>query len=264
MSHQIVECPGCLTKLRVKESQSVIRLACPRCGEQLAIDPPEPIRAPQPPAPKRAAPPGAAQPRPNPPQPKAPARQALPAEPPRATRPTQPVAPKPASQPRTSAPATSSRGSSGTRRPVENQDDEWGTSGYESYGSPAPTRKPEPSFWQKYGLLIGIVGGGGGVLLVLLIGSVVWWKTLATDGANPVVVTIPANTTVDPGTSVHNIPSGIADLGIPAAASPAVVTPPSIASSGSPVPAPNAGNGNGVGNSNAAIAAVSSEDRKLR
>jgi hypothetical protein len=50
MSHQIVECPGCLTKLRVKESAKVITLACPRCGEQLAIDPIEPAGPPPRPA----------------------------------------------------------------------------------------------------------------------------------------------------------------------------------------------------------------------
>ena len=41
MTHQIVECPGCLTKLRVREASTTITLQCPRCGEQLAVDPPD-------------------------------------------------------------------------------------------------------------------------------------------------------------------------------------------------------------------------------
>ncbi len=269
MSHQIVECPGCLTKLRVRESQTVIKLACPRCGEQLAIDPPEPTRAPQPPGQKRAAQPSPAQQRPSTPQAKAPTRQTPPAEPPRATRPAQPTAQTPPSPPRAPAAARPGRGSSDARRSVGNQEDEWGTPGYESYGLPVPAQKPQPSFWQKYGLLVGIVGGGGGVLMLLLIGGVVWWMTRATDTTNSVVQTTPVDTTTDPGNALPNVPPVIADAGTPGATNPAVVTPPpitpqSITPPASPGQAPNAGNGNGVGNGNTAIAAVSSENRKLR
>lgn len=268
MSHQIVECPGCLTKLRVKESQNVIRLACPRCGEQLAIDPPEPTRAPQPPAQKRSATPSPAPQRPNPPQAKTPARQAPPVAPPRATRPTQPAAQKPGPPLRPSAAARPSRDSSGARRPVDNQGDDWKSPAYESYGAPVPARKPQQSFWQKYGLLLGILGGGGGVLMLLLIGGVVWWMKNSNNVSNQIATTptgtIPATTTTDFGNAEQNAPPAIANSGIPAAANPAVVTPPTFAPPASPFPAPNAGNGNGAGNGNAAGAAVSSENRKLR
>ncbi len=265
MSHQIVECPGCLTKLRVKESQTVIRLACPRCGEQLAIDPPEP----QPPAQTRAVRPGPAPQRPNPPQAKAPPRQSPPVEPPRGTRPTRPVAPKSEAPPRTSAPARPNRGSSGTRRPVDNQADDWETSAYESDGARGATRKPQQSFWQKYGLLIGILGGGGSVLMLLLIGGVVWWMKRSADVSDPVTQTtpagtIPASTTVDSGTTIQHTPPVIAESGISPAARPAVAFPPAIAPPASPIPTPNAGTVGGAGNGNAAVAAVSSENRKLR
>ena len=65
MSHQVVECRGCLTKLRVRESATTFTLQCPRCGEQLAVDPPEPAPARE--AVRRATPP-ASRPAANPPK----------------------------------------------------------------------------------------------------------------------------------------------------------------------------------------------------
>lgn len=107
MTHQIVECPGCLTKLRVRESSTTITLRCPRCGEQLAFDPPNsapvaPVKKSAPasskPAPtksvtgKPAAAPTSAS------KPKAPAPASKPAQ--ASSRPSQEPAQKPATRKR--------------------------------------------------------------------------------------------------------------------------------------------------------------------
>lgn len=136
MSHQIVECPGCLTKLRVRESNTTITLQCPRCGEQLAVDPPE-ASAPAPS--KKPAP-------------------AAPAAPPRKT-PVAQAAPKPA-KPEAPKPKPKSR-----PKPAEEAADNWGEGEdwNDPYSSPAPTppRKPARSS-----------GGGGGMTALVAVGGI--------------------------------------------------------------------------------------------
>lgn len=274
MSHQIVECPGCLTKLRVKESQAVIKLACPRCGEQLAVDPPEPVRPPQRPA-VQAPVPQRPTAKPGPPQAKTPTATAKPQAPvaPRATRPAPAPVPvqKPA-PPRSTAPSRPVGGSTGARRPTQNQNDEWNSDGYDSYdnyGNPAPAapRRSQQSFMQKNGLLIAIVGGGGGGLLLLIIGGLIYWKMqpavdLTTAGDNG-AGGIPAALETSP----LSPPPVIADTGIPPAVNPQAVAP-AIVQSPSPaasVPAPASPDaGNIAVPGNVPVAASSADARKLR
>jgi serine protease Do len=275
MSHQIVECPGCLTKLRVKESQAVIKLACPRCGEQLAVDPPEPVRPPQRPAVQAPAPqrPAVKSNAPQAKTPATPARPAAPAPAPRATRPVPAPAPvsKPA-PPRSTAPSRPAGGSAGSRRPTQNQEDEWNSDGYDSYdnyGNPAPAglSRPQQTFLQRYGLLIGIIGGGGGGLLVLIIGGFIYWKMQPTTDLNTATDNGVGVTPVAQETTPLSPPQVIADAGTPPAVIPQAVLPPSVqspspAASAPSTPSPNAGNTAVPGN--VAVAALSADARKLR
>ena len=157
MSHQIVECPGCLTKLRVREATQTIQLQCPRCGELLAIDPPEP--APKP-APAAASIPAQA---PTPPK--------------KPTQPTAPAAssrPKPSSQPAPSRPA---------RKPAKKEtadyDDPWNTDSSDSdetyEEAPAPRRRTAASQNKKQGngLVVGLLAGGGVALVGVLIFAII-------------------------------------------------------------------------------------------
>jgi len=283
MSHQIVECPGCLTRLRVKESQKVITLACPRCGEQLAIDPPEPVRPPQRPAvqapePQRPEPqrPGS---RPNAPQAKTPAAPARPAAPaaPRANRPAPASVPelKPApvskpAPPRSSAPVRPERGrSAGSRTPTQNQDDEWNSDGYDSndtYGNTAPAapRRPQQTFMQKNGLLIGIIGGGGSGLLLLLIGGLIYWKMRPVTDLNPVAQNPPIASGTNPVDTTQSTPPLVADAGTPPVVNPGAISVPPVVPPAAQTPAQFPNGGNGSGAANAPIAVIAANSRKLR
>ncbi len=156
MSHQIVECPGCLTKLRVRESATTITLQCPRCGEQLAVDPPE--SAPAPEVVRRTSPP--------------------------ASRPlassskksvTPPVPKKPARSPEPSRPASAKPQKARPPRDDQSSDDPWNSATYEDYGEPAPApRRKAAASKGSSGLLMGVLAGGGVALLGLVILGVLW------------------------------------------------------------------------------------------
>ncbi len=272
MSHQIVECPGCLTKLRVKESAKVITLACPRCGEQLAIDPPEPSRPPARPAVPSPAPQRPAS-KPNPPQastPAAPTRPAAPAAP-RATRPAAatPPALKPA-PPRSSAPARPERGASGgSRTPAKSQNEDWNSGAYDTYGdygnsAPAQSRSSQPTFMQKNGLLIGIIGGGGVGLMLLLIGGLIYWKMRPANDLNAVTQTPPVPSDTNSAENTQISPPIVADAGTPPVINPGATTVPPVIPpvTSTPAPAPNAGNVSAA--TNAPVAVIAANSRKLR
>ena len=162
MSHQVVECPGCLTKLRVRESATTFTLQCPRCGEQLAVDPPE--SAPAPEAARRATPP-ASRPAANPPK--------------RAAAASTPQKPAKSSESSRAAPARPApvRPKKPVQREELGNDDSWNSDPYDSYGqqesAPAPRRKAAASKGSN-GLLMGLLAGGGVSLVGLAILGVVW------------------------------------------------------------------------------------------
>lgn len=173
MSHQIVECPGCLTKLRVRESNTTITLQCPRCGEQLAVDPPEapaPAAAPKKPAAAPTAPPKKA---------------------PVAQTPAQPAASKPAAKPATSQPVKSEQAKPKPKSrpaPRDNSNesyDNWGETEdwNDPYSNePVPPRKPAARSSSS---------GGGGMTIVLVavgvlaaIGAVVFGVMMMLDSGD--------------------------------------------------------------------------------
>jgi hypothetical protein len=136
MTHQIVECPGCLTKLRVREAATTITLQCPRCGEQLAVDPPDAPPA----APAKKPAPAASKP--------APTKSVTgkPAAPPATSAVSKPTTSASASKP---APASSrpSQKPAKKERPVD--DDPWNTDSsytdpaYDDYGNYGQTSAPQ-------------------------------------------------------------------------------------------------------------------------
>lgn len=144
MSHQIVECPGCLTKLRVRESNTTVTLQCPRCGEQLAVDPPE-ASAPVAPA-KKPAPPAAA-----------PRKTPAPVAPPAAAQPPRAEAPKPKAKPK-SRPAPKSA--------TEESYDEWGQS--EDWNDPYSNAPPAP----RKPAARSSSGGGGATTALIAVGAI--------------------------------------------------------------------------------------------
>lgn len=258
MSHQIVECPGCLTKLRVREATKTIQLQCPRCGELLAIDPPEPAPkpAPTPPvsAPPQKRPTEASSAAQSPAPPKRPAQQAAPAP---ASR------PKPASRPTTSKP---------TRKPAKKEepdyDDPWSTDSCgsdETYeDAPAPRRRTAAASSSKksHGLLVGILAGGGVALIGVAIFAVISFTRSSGSG-----IAVAPTSVASAETSGLVPPDGnngaISGVPLPGSALPgqAGLAPPTTTPPGSPV-APNASAD--AGNSVPAPAAISGDSRKLR
>jgi S1-C subfamily serine protease len=167
MTHQIVECPGCLTKLRVREASTTITLQCPRCGEQLAVDPPD--SAPAAPAKKPA--PAASKPAPT---------KSVTGKP--AALPAATAASKPKASASTSAskpaPATSRPSQKPTRKERPVDDDPWNTDSYSepayddygNYGQQAASQRRTPPKKSGNGLMIGLLAGGG----VALVGVIVF------------------------------------------------------------------------------------------
>lgn len=286
MSHQIVECPGCLTKLRVKESTSVLRISCPRCGEQLAVDPPETAATQRPTIPSAKSPSKTTHAAAAPKQQVAPVQPSKPVAPPRST----PSAAAQSSQ----RPQTTSRprrSSSGSSRPATNDAedwgmDDWGSNEDDAFQSPAPARRAQQTFLQKHGLLLGILGGAAAGLLILVVGGVVWWisrpdkvdssTTVAQNAEMPPSnqtnsVVVPSEVSSNPNSSVA-ANSGIAQNQPPAndqTDSSGIGSPPAIASTATPTPvAPSPGatpfNGNGGTNNSVAAAQVPGNTRKLR
>ncbi len=144
MSHQIVECPGCLTKLRVRESTTTITLQCPRCGEQLAVDPPDS----SPVAPAKRPTPAASKP---------------PAAPPKRASVS---APAPAAKPQRTVSSSQAPPTKPPKKKVrqeEDADDSWNTSSYEdpydSYAQAPPRRSAAPKKDNR-GLILGVAAGG--------------------------------------------------------------------------------------------------------
>ena len=254
MSHQIVECPGCLTKLRVREATQTIQLQCPRCGELLAIDPPEPAPKPAPaapsvPAPVKNRPAASSIPAPAPTPPKKPTQPAAPAASSR---------PKPSSQPAPSRPA---------RKPAKKEtadyDDPWNTDSSDSdetyEEAPAPRRRTAASQNKKQGngLVVGLLAGGGVALVGVLIFAIIsFTKSTGSGGdvANSVAAGSPAGT-LPPAGLTGTIPGFIPpDSATGVAAAP--MTPP-----GSSV---NANASPGSGSMPPATAAISGDSRRLR
>lgn len=256
MSHQIVECPGCLTKLKVRESSTTITLQCPRCGEQLAVDPPE--SAPAPAAPKRAVAPPVSKKAAVPQQ-----RSSGSAAP---TRPAASSGAKP--QPTRSTPqAPASRP---PRKPVRQQRDEnsndqpWNSDGYDSYDEAeqpaAPRRRAAPPKTGN-GLMIGLLTGGGVGLLGLVVWGGVWvFRSLGSDS-------VAANDTGQSGLVTPNAGStfGAGNLDSSNGSMPLVPDPAEPAFAGNTPNLPNSGSGGAVGGSlPPATAAISGDSRKLR
>ena len=255
MTHQIVECPGCLTKLRVREAATTITLQCPRCGEQLAVDPPDaapaaPAKKPAPaaskPAPtksvtgKPAAPPAAAASS----KPNAAASASASKPAPASSRPSQKPAQKPAKR----------------ERPVD--DDPWNTDSsyndpaYDDYGNYGQTSAPQrrtPPKKSGNGLMIGLLAGGGVALVGVIIFAVS--SFLKSSGATSGTTT----GTEIAGTSTGGENAAVAG-GDPSGTG---VTPPTI-----PGITPPGQTGTpslpGVGNVPPATAAISGDARKLR
>ena len=174
MTHQIVECPGCLTKLRVREASTTITLQCPRCGEQLAVDPPDSA----PVAPVKKPVPAANKPTPTK------SVTGKPASPPATTS-----APRPKSSVSASASTSASKPVSAGSRPAERppkkqrpaDDDPWNTESayseppYDDYGNYGQTSSPQrrtPPKKSGNGLMIGMLAGGGAALVGVLIFAV--------------------------------------------------------------------------------------------
>ena len=250
MTHQIVECPGCLTKLRVREASTTITLQCPRCGEQLAVDPPD--TAPAAPAKKPA--PAASKP--------APTKSVTgkPAAPPAATAASKPKASAATSvsQP---APASSRPSQKPTRKERPVDDDPWNTDSYtepayDDYGNYGQTSAPQrrtPPKKRGNGLMISLLAGGG----VALVGVIIFAVTsfLKSSGATSGTTT---------GTEIAGTPSGEENAGI-AGGDPGAtgMTPPTF-----PGITPPGQTGTptlpGASNIPPATAAISGDARKLR
>ncbi len=251
MSHQIVECPGCLTKLRVRESTTTITLQCPRCGEQLAVDPPE---ASSPPPTKRAAPVAS-----------------KPAPPARAAAGAGTVAPKPSKPKEATSPPPKSKP---TRKPARKEkpeyDDPWNTESsysdssdgdYGSYGeAPAPKRKAAPPAKKGNGLMVGLLAGGGVALLGVIIFAVVsFLRSSDTSGAGNAGTMIAGT---DPSASGVTPEPGPAGNGIAPVDGNAGMNP--VPNPGAVTPAPNNNAAFAGGSSLPATAAISGDARKLR
>lgn len=261
MSHQIVECPGCLTKLRVRESSTTITLQCPRCGEQLAVDPPETETAP----PKKRPAPSA-----NPP-----ARKPAPGKPdPKKTAETAPSASRPSRSSSTAA-ASSTAGASSTskpakpkrKRPAEESDDLWGDDTYDSYddygAAPAPSprrKKNAPQKSKGNGLIIGLAAGGGVALLGVVIFVVM---SLMRDSDSP-------NGTGEDQNLIAGNEPGTNPVSTPGEINNGMSPPGAVAAPNMPNTAPNSPNppvaGGGFPNppTAPATAAISGDARKLR
>ena len=265
MSHQIVECPGCLTKLRVRESLTTFTLQCPRCGEQLAVDPPEVA-----PTPRRVAPSPA----------QTPGKTSVPGNKPPVSKPTasKPPAGRPASK-GSEGPATSRPRPAASSKPPrksvpdEVDDDPWNAGSsyteptYDDYGNygQKPAAKPRAVAGGKKnnGLMVGLLAGGGLALIGVIIFAISSFigksgpsdssdssQDLASDGG---AVAVDPNANVGgQGNAANNVPP-IAS-GMP--------TMPDVAGSGATPPA-NSGNF-AVGNNTPATAAISGDSRKLR
>jgi S1-C subfamily serine protease len=253
MTHQIVECPGCLTKLRVREAATTITLQCPRCGEQLAVDPPD--AAPVAPANKPA--PAASKP--------APTKSVTgkPAAPPAASAASKPNTSASASKP---APASSRPSQKPAQKPAKKErpvdDDPWNTDSsytdpaYDDYGnygqSSAPQRRTPPKK-SGNGLMIGLLAGGGVALVGVIIFAVS--SFLKSSGAT-------SDTTT--GTEIAGTSTGAENAAV-AGSDPTGtgVTPPTIPGITLPgqtgTPTPPVG-----GNIPPATAAISGDARKLR
>ena len=258
MTHQIVECPGCLTKLRVREASTTITLQCPRCGEQLAVDPPDappaapakkPVPATSRPAPtksvtgKPAAPPAAtssaAKPKPAAP---APASATKPA--PTSSRPTQKPAQKPAKK----------------ERPID--DDPWNTESsysdpayddYGNYGQTAASQRRTPPKKSGNGLMIGLLAGGGVALVGVLIFAVSsFLKSSGSSSGETSGTEIAGASTGGENPGIAGTDSGLASLTPPMMPG---MTPPGQAGTPS-LP--------GASNMPPATAAISGDARKLR
>ncbi len=249
MTHQIVECPGCLTKLRVREATTTITLQCPRCGEQLAVDPPDTIPA----APEKRPAPGANKPAPtksvtgkpavssagsasstSAAKPKTPAAASASKPAPASSRPTQKPAQKPAKK----------------ERPID--DDPWNTDSsysepaYDDYGnygqSAAPQRRTPPKK-SGNGLMIGLLAGGGVALVGVLIFAVS--SFLKSSGST----SGEASGTEIAGASTGGENPGFASITPPGMTPPAQAGTPSLP---------------GASNLPPATAAISGDARKLR
>ena len=246
MTHQIVECPGCLTKLRVREASTTITLQCPRCGEQLAVDPPD--TAPAAPAKKPA--PVASKPAPTKSVTGKPAATA--ASKPKASAATS------VSQP---APASSRPSQKPTRKERPVDDDPWNTDSYtepayDDYGNYGQTSAPQrrtPPKKRGNGLMIGLLAGGGVALVGVIIFAVS--SFLKSSGATSGTTT---------GTEIAGTPSSGENAGI-AGSDPGAtgMTPPTV-----PGITPPGQTGTptlpGASNIPPATAAISGDARKLR
>ncbi len=253
MTHQIVECPGCLTKLRVREAATTITLQCPRCGEQLAVDPPDAAPA----APSKKPAPAASKP--------APTKSVTgkPAAPPSTTAASKPNTSASASKPASASSRPSQRPAqkpAKKERPVD--DDPWNTDSsytdpaYDDYGnygqSSSPQRRTPPKK-SGNGLMFGLLAGGGVALVGVIIFAVS--SFLKSSGATSDTTT----GTEIAGTSTGGENAAVAS-GDPSATG---VTPPTIpgvtppGQTGTPTPP-------GVGNIPPATAAISGDARKLR
>lgn len=255
MTHQIVECPGCLTKLRVREAATIITLQCPRCGEQLAVDPPDappsapakkPAPAPSKPAPtksvtgKPAAPPATAATS----KPKASSSSAASKPAPASSRPPQKPAQKPVRK----------------ERPVD--DDPWNTDSsytdpaydeYGDYGQTSPPQRRTPPKKSGNGLMIGLLAGGGVALVGVIIFAVS--SFLKSSGAT---------SATDASAAIANTSGGVENTVVPGSGPSAIGgTPPTIPgiTSAGPTGTPTLP---AVGNIPPATAAISGDARKLR
>ena len=266
MSHQIVECPGCLTKLRVRESTTTIRLQCPRCGEQLAVDPPEPAPAPAPATPKSRPAPAVSAPPPAAPPAKpatAPPRRSVEAAAPAAAATSRP---KPAAKPAAPQAETPKPVRKPKKRQAEDDNDSWNTSSYDDYDdyeqTPAPRRKQAPPKGSNKGLMTGLIVGGGVALVgVIIFAGVSFLKNsnsgdanagqnLAAAGLPGTALPIPAAPIPgDTGGSPYNVPPAVPGM-------PAMPGIPAMPGSAATPPV-------GGGNLPPATAAISGDTRKL-
>lgn len=250
MTHQIVECPGCLTKLRVREASTTITLQCPRCGEQLAVDPPDSA----PVAPVKKPAPAASKPTPTK------SVTGKPASPPATTSATKPKTSASASA-STSASKPVSAGSRPAQRPPKKQrpvhDDPWNTEStysepaYDDYGNYGQTSSPQrrtPPKKSGNGLMIGMLAGGGAALVGVLIFAVS--SFMKSSGANP-------------GTEVAGTPAVGANAGIANSDQGTIGTLPTVPGI-SPPGQPGTPTLPAVGNIPPATAAISGDARKLR
>ena len=257
MSHQIVECPGCLTKLRVREAAQTIQLQCPRCGELLAIDPPEPAPKPAPTAPsasKKTRPTDASSVSSSPAPPKRPAEPAAP---------TPTSRPKPAPQPAASRPARKPR-----KKEESDYNDPWNTDSYgsdETYeDAPSPRRRTSAAQNKKNsnGLLVGVLAGGGVALVGVLIFAI--FSFIKSSGSANATT---SNTVASADSSGSVPPSGMNGSApafpLPGAASPGqpgIAAPPMMPPGNSTPPNASAG----AANAAPATAAISGDNRQLR